>query len=492
MSGAPKRPHEEGSHPTSSKRPLEETPMFANGSGKFVHSFVNVQLPRYEVGHDGRLAKVFRDGDKRQSPSPYPFSSSSNDSGLGHSGAFESRPELRDSKENRGAKIENRETMADPYTETRMDCQAVKNEKDVKSENRGDDKEIKSDRESHLGFKGENKIENDIRSAGNSHLNWSEPKEHHRGKRYSESINVVKDYWGKNVHNVDENGKEALTAEEREHLEVHEAVGENKVDMKGDDKIKEKEKKRKDEKHKEWEERDKDGNDRRNNMQLGGISSTERMESTREERERWERERKDALKDKERPKDRDKDHIKRDMLNVNEDSLHDGKELVEGPLKMAEQESSALEPKRLKELDNRKAIDSYAKDWKRERDLDGEGDRHEKRGRCFDKESDDGYIEGEGVLERDREAFGYGVQQRRRMLRPRGTPQVSNREPHSRSCSRDIDGYVLLYLFLFACFRWCYVILSSLYIQHLLRWPDAKLLVFSFSYLCGSITIISL
>eukprot|EP00268_Persea_americana_P057888 TRINITY_DN6962_c0_g1_i3.p1 TRINITY_DN6962_c0_g1~~TRINITY_DN6962_c0_g1_i3.p1 ORF type:complete len:805 (+),score=176.33 TRINITY_DN6962_c0_g1_i3:148-2562(+) len=445
MSGAPKRSHEEGSHPTTSKRPLEEAPMFSNVSGKFVHSFVNVHLPRYEPGHDGRLAKVprieFRDGDKRQSLTQYQFSSPTNDSGLDHSGAFENRPELRDSKESRGGKIENRETMVDPYMETRMDSQAVKNEKDARSENKGDIKEIKSDRESHMGFKGENKIEKEIHGAGNSHSNWSDPREHQRGKKYSESTNDVTDSWRamrNNLPNVDENGKEASTAEEREHLEVHEAVGENKVDVRGDDKLKEKERKRKDEKHKEWGEREKDRNDRRNNLQLGG-NSTERMESTREERERWDRERKDALKDKERPKDSDKDYIKRDMLNVHEkESLLDGKELMDGTLRMAEQD--AVEPKRLIELDSRKVVDREAKDWKRERDLDGEGDRHEKRGRSFDKESDDGYVEGDGVSERDREALGYGVQQRRRMLRPRGTSQASNREPRFRPRAQDIDG----------------------------------------------------
>ncbi|RWR92657.1 Histone deacetylation protein Rxt3 [Cinnamomum micranthum f. kanehirae] len=425
MSGAPKRSHEEGSHPTTSKRALEESSMFPNLPGKFVQPISNDYHPPYEPWHDGRLAKVprieSRDGDKRQPlVSMYRMPTSTNDSCLDHPVHSENRAELRDSNENRGAKIDNKETKADPYTEIRMDPQTAKNEKDLLSENRVDDKEIKSHRESLTDFKGELKIEKDENKES---LIW----------------NIVRN----SLRNMEENRKEASTTEERDHLEAHEAVGENKVDMKSDEKLREKERKRKDEKHKEWGERDKDRNDRRNNLQLGGTS-TERMESTREERERWERERRDVPRDKERPKDREKEHIKRETLNVNEkESLHE-KEPVDGSVRMVEHESSALEPKRPKEFDSWKAAaDRDAKDRRREKDLDVECDRHEKRTRCYDKESDDGCIEADGVSERDREVFGYGVQQRRRLLRPRGTPPASNREPRIRSRARDNDGLPL-------------------------------------------------
>lgn len=421
MSGAPKRSHEEGSHPTTSKRSLEENPIFSNLPGKFVQPVSNDYHSPYEPWHDGRLAKVprieSRDGDKRQSLVPiYRLSSSTNED---HPVASENRPELRDSNENRGAKIDNKETKTDLYTEIRTDPHAAKDEKDLISENRGDDKEIKSHRESLTDFHGEIKIEKD---ENRESLIW----------------NIMHN----SLRNIDENRKEASTTEEREHFEAHEAVGENKVDMKGEEKLREKERKKKDEKHKEWGERDKDRNDRRSNLQLGGTS-TERVESTKEEKERCERERRDVPRDKERPKDRDKEHIKREMLNANEkETLHE-KEHMDGSVRTAEQESSASEPKRLREFDSWKAVDRDVKDRKREKDLDAECDRHEKRARCYDKESDDGCIEADGVSERDREAFGYGVQQRRRMLRPRGTP-ASNREPRFRSRPRDNDGYAFL------------------------------------------------
>ncbi|XP_058110960.1 uncharacterized protein LOC131253823 isoform X2 [Magnolia sinica] len=445
MSGAPKRLHEEGSHPTTSKRPLENIPIFTQLAGKFTQSVANEYHQPFEHGHDGRFSKVQRteprDVDKRSPLLPLYRMPSSSDSYLDQPVTSENRAELRESKDNRGAKIENRDMKAETrelHTETRMDSQASKGEKDIiRSENRGDDKEIKSDRESNTDFRGETKIEKDGYTAGNSHLNGNELKEHYRGKRYSESPSDGVDPWRfprNNLHSSNEIGREAFATEERAYLEVHEAVGENKVDLKSDDKFREKERKKKDEKHRDWGEREKDRNDRRNNLQL-----------TNREPEGWEREKKDSLKDKERPKEREKDHVKRETSNINEkESLHNEKELVDGSVKIAEQESPALEQKKFKEFDSWKAIDRDAKDRKKEKDVDVEGDRHEKRGRCYDKESDDGCMEADGIAERDREGFGYGVQQRRRMLRPRGMSQVANREPRFRSRARDSEGYALL------------------------------------------------
>jgi hypothetical protein len=59
------------------------------------------------------------------------------------------------------------------------------------------------------------------------------------------------------------------------------------------------------------------------------------------------------------------------------------------------------------------------------------------------KESDDGCADGEIATERERGVFNYGVQQRKRMLRPRGSPQVANCEPRFRSHTQDSEGYVL-------------------------------------------------
>ncbi|XP_058097718.1 uncharacterized protein LOC131242833 [Magnolia sinica] len=442
MSGAPKRLQgHEGSHPMTSKRPLEEPSIFSNLSGKFNQSLPNEYHPPFVPMSDGRLAKVQRieprDADKRSSVLPlYRIPSSSFGSCLGHPVAAESRPELRDSKDNRSAKIENRETKADTRelsNDTRMDPQASKGEKDTRSDSVAGDKEIKSERESQTDFKGEIKVEKDGYIPGNSHLNCNEPKENNRGKRYSETPNDGMDPWRvarDNSRSMDDTGKEALKTEERECLEACEAVGENKVDWKAEEKLKEKEGKRKDEKYRDWGEREKDRNDHGNNLQLGSTS-TERRELTREEREleRWEMEKRDVLKDKERPKDREKDHIKREALNINEKEIpHNGKGLVDGSFKMPDQESSELEQKRLKQLDSLRVMDRDDKEQKREMDLDVEGDRRDKSGRSY-KEPDDACREGDRVAERDREVFSPGVQQRRRMLRSRGTSQPASREP---------------------------------------------------------------
>eukprot|EP00262_Sarcandra_glabra_P011518 TRINITY_DN2780_c0_g1_i1.p1 TRINITY_DN2780_c0_g1~~TRINITY_DN2780_c0_g1_i1.p1 ORF type:complete len:817 (+),score=173.64 TRINITY_DN2780_c0_g1_i1:177-2627(+) len=456
MSGAPKRLHEEGSISATSKRPVEESAyIFSNLPGKLTQSVANDNRPSFEMGQDGRFPKVLRteprDTDKRFSLVPMYRLPSSNES-LVHPVTSENRPDLRESKDHRDGKIDNKETKAESrefYIETRMDLQGVKGERDIKLEAKRDDKEIRSitDRESHTEFKGEIKMEKDDYAAGNSQLNWKEPKEHHRGKRYPESSNDGVDPWcisRNNLHSADETGKEASTTEERDCLEAHEAVGENKFDLKGEEKFKDKDRKKKEEKHRDWGERDKDRNDRRNNLLLGSSTNNERRESMREDREteRWDRERKDVPKDKERPKEREKDHIRREVSNANEkESLHSEKELLDGSAKLHEQESPASEQKRLKEFDSWKAVDRDSKDRKRERDhQDGEGDRHEKRGRVYDKESDDGCTDGDVITERDRDAFGHGVQQHRRMLRPRGTPQSANREPRFRSRARDNEG----------------------------------------------------
>ncbi|KAL4562573.1 hypothetical protein LXL04_034782 [Taraxacum kok-saghyz] len=70
---------------------------------------------------------------------------------------------------------------------------------------------------------------------------------------------------------------------------------------------------------------------------------------------------------------------------------------------------------------------------KERRDGNGNGNGDTERS----KDSDDGGGGGGGDLER--EAFNYGVQQRKRMLRPRGSPQVGNRDPRFRSRPHDND-----------------------------------------------------
>ncbi|GFY86424.1 zinc finger CCCH domain protein [Actinidia rufa] len=357
--------------------------------------------------------------------------SSSSDSHSDHPVASENRSELRDSKDN-----------------TRY----LKGENQSGKESRGDDnKEAKSDRDRdayhpEYNFDGV-KTEKD----GNNQLNWKESKEQFRGKRYPDAPGGNADPWRANVHGpVEREGvKEGSATEDRDYFEAHEAVGEDKVDLKGEDRFKDKDRKRKELKHRDWGERDKDKNERRNNLQLGS-SSGEGKESTREEREaeRWERERKDLSKDKEKLKEREKDHFKREAWSgAEKDVLHNEKEAMDVSARTPEFENLTLEQKKQKEHDGWKNIDREARERRKERDADVEGERPEKRSRCYNKDSDDGCADTEGGPEKEREALNYGVQQRKRMLRPRGSPQVANREPCFRSHAQDNEGYIFQYFF---------------------------------------------
>ncbi|KAF9602131.1 hypothetical protein IFM89_025176 [Coptis chinensis] len=383
MSGTPKRLHEEVSHSSASKHVIENANLSHsnNHSGKLKQLASNEYHPlQFESGQDGRSAKVprteSRDVDRRSPMHPlYRTTPPSNDSYVDHHCTSENRVESRDYKDSRDPKVDNR---------------------DFKGETR--------DMESHMEFKGDVKIDKDAYNAGNSPLNWKDPREQHRGKRYPEA---------------------ATDGEENEFV------------VKSDDKLKDKDRKKKGEKHRDWGERDKDRIDRRSNLPLGN-SSSEHREITREEREseRWERDRKDIQKEKERPKEREKDHIKKETLNgIEKEGLHNEKESADGSIRTPELENPAVEQRRQKEHDGWKADDRESKDRKKERDVESEGDRHEKRGKCYDKESDEGLMEGDGGTEKEREGFSFGVQQRKRMLRPRGS-QI-NREPRFRSRSRD-------------------------------------------------------
>ncbi|XP_022749421.1 uncharacterized protein LOC111298923 [Durio zibethinus] len=459
MSGAPKRSHEEGGGHSSSasKYPHEDTGTYPKMPSSLVPTEYHHPAP-YEMGQDARMPRIPRteprDSDRR-SPLQHPLyrmpsSTVSNDSHMdSHQGGSESRMEPRDAKENREVRVESREPRVEQrefYGEAaKREYQSGKGEKDGRFESRGDEsKELKYDRENYGEPKGDVKVEKDLYGGPSINSSWKDSRDYHRGKRYSDPPGGNIDPWhiqrSSSVGPV-EAGKEGSATEERDFAEAHEAVGENKFDLKGEDRFKDKDKKRKDGKHRDWGDRDKERSDRRSSMQVGN-SSGEIKESAREEREaeRWERERKD-LKEKERPKEREKDHIKRESLNgAEKEGLNNEKELGDGPVRMQEQENQASEQKKQKELDAWKNVDREARDRRRERDGDTEGDRPEKRNRCYDKESDDGCADGEGAAEREREAFNYGVQQRKRMLRPRGSPQVANREPRFKPRPQDNDG----------------------------------------------------
>ncbi|KAJ7975552.1 zinc finger CCCH domain-containing protein 13-like isoform X2 [Quillaja saponaria] len=453
MSGAPKRPHEEAGH-TSSKHSNEDSGAYPKLSSAVSNEY---RIP-YDVGQDSRVAKAprneSRDADRR-SPlhSMYRMPSSSHDSHIDYPVASENRLELRDSKDSRDIWFENRDMKTEKrelYADTKKDSQNAKSDKDVRFESRGDEiKDLRYDRDSHNDTKVEMKIEKDGYGVSSSHLNWKDSKEYQRGKRYSEAPSGSLDSWNASRGHTQgpiEVGKEGSTTEERDYMETHVVVGENKVDSKVDDNLKEKDRKRKDMKHRDWGEREKERSDSRSSA-LVANSSGEFKESAKEERdtERWERERererRDLPKDKEALKEREKEQIKREPWNgIEKDSSQNEKELGDGSVRIPEQENLVPEQKKHRDFDSWKNIDKEDKDRRKEKDPDAEGERSNRRSRSYDKESNDGCADGEGATEKEREVYNYGVQQRKRMQRSRGIPLVANREGHFRSSTQDTEG----------------------------------------------------
>ncbi|ONI14429.1 hypothetical protein PRUPE_4G280600 [Prunus persica] len=446
MSGAPKRPHEESGHSSSSKYPHDDSGAYP----KLSSSVSNEYHPPYEMAQDSRLPKIPRTESRdldRRSPihSIYRMPSTSNDLHVDQAAPSENRLESRDSKDTRDLRFENRDTKTetrDLYSESRRDTQNAKGEKDVRYDSRGDDnKETKYERENFNDVKADLKMEGYV--VPSSHLNWKDSKEYHRGKRYSDAPAGSTDAWHRSsTQGHVELGKEVLATEERDHVEAHEAVGENKFDSKGEDKFKDKDRKRKDMKYREWGDRDKERSDRRSTIPVAN-SSSECKEPAKEERdsERWERERRDTGKDKERLRERERDHTKKDPWNgVEKDGSNNEKEVGDGSIRVSEQEILPAEQKKQKDFDSWRNVDRESRDRRKERDVDVEGDRTEKRSRGYDKESDDGCADCEGATDRDKEVCNYGVQQRKRMQRSRGSPQVANRELRFRSRTQDNEG----------------------------------------------------
>ncbi|XP_061369463.1 uncharacterized protein LOC133312306 [Gastrolobium bilobum] len=448
MSGTPKRSREESVHP-SSKQQHEDSGTYS----KLVSSTVsNENHMSYDISQDSRAAKAprieFRDVDRR-SPlhSVYGMPSSANDSHADHPVATESRIESRDSKDGRDLQFEGRDTKREKeLLGERRDPQSAKSEKDVPVEGGGDDnKDLRHDRDSHNDSKGDSKTEKDSCSVVSSHLNRKDSKEHHRGKRYSDapsgSLDTLHMLHG-NMQGSLEVGKESSTAEERDYVEAHAAVGENKFVSRVDDRSKEKDRKRKDVKHRDWGEREKEKSDRRNSTQVIN-SSVDCKESAKEDRdvERSEREEKDLPKEKEILNEREKDQMKRESWNGMEKEVPNNmKEPVDGSVKLPEQEIVLPEQKRQKDVDSWKNVDKNAREKRKERDADLEGDKSNKRNRCFDKESDDGCAEGERPIEKEKEIYNYSGQHRKRIQRSRGIPQVPNQEPRFRSLTQENEG----------------------------------------------------
>ncbi|KAJ8540222.1 hypothetical protein K7X08_030141 [Anisodus acutangulus] len=431
MSGTPnKRPHEDGGNGGGSNHSYSSAPKYSHDDSGAFPKVVSSGTPEYhasfDVGQNARLPMIqrtesSRDADRRSPVLPmYRVSSCPIVSHPDHSVASENR--LVEPKENnKEVKVENR----DAKSELRELYQGAK---------AGDGKDNKHDRDAYTEYKGDVKADKDRFG-----VSWKDSKEQNRGKRYTDLPVGNMDPWhASRAHGAAEIGKEVSNSENRDFAKVREAVAENKMDLKGDDKYKDKDRKRKEGKHREWGERDKERNDCRNNLQLGN-SSLDNKESLKQEKEseRWEKERNDLTKDKDRPKDWEKDHVKREVLQSE-------KEVIDVPGKTNEPENSTVEQKKQKDHDNWKNTDGDGSERRKERDIDLEGERGEKRGRCHDKESEEGDLDTEGGGEREREAFNYGVQQRKRMSRPRGSP-MANRDPRFRSHTHENEGNVSIF-----------------------------------------------
>ncbi|KAI3698241.1 hypothetical protein L6452_31354 [Arctium lappa] len=464
MSGTPnKRVHEDGGGHSSLSRysHMQDDSGTCSGMGGANSKLTNPSAPTdyhgpsFDIGYgqndigygqNVRMPKVPRteprELDTRRSPYYRLLPSSLIVSQSDHAVNPEDRVESRDSRDNvRDLKAESRDVKA----ESKDLYQGAKSDKDVRYVNRGDDhKDTKYERDTYSDYRNELKTDKDAYNSANSHLNWKESKEHHRAWKNPDTSGGNLDSWHvsrSDVHGQVEIARESLTTEEKDYTEAHEAVCENKVDVKGEDRIKERDRKRKDGKHREWGENNKERTEGRNNLQVGNINN-EMKDPTKEEREteKWEKE-KDLLKDKDKLRDKEKDHTKTDSWIVNEkEGLQNEKEDVDVSSRALEQENLSLEQRKQKSIDSWKDLDKESKDRRIERDADIEGERSERRNKGFDKDSDDGGVDVEGSADREREVFNYGVQQRKRMLRPRGSPQVANRDPRFRSRPQDNDG----------------------------------------------------
>lgn len=429
-------------HPSVLKYPHDDQGTYSGIGGKVVVSSRHDYHAPYDMGQDGRMPKIApRSNESRDAERRLPLLPKSIYRHSDHAGS-ESRMEFRDPKDNiKEIKVDNRNMKS----ESRELPQTAKSDK---YDGRADDsKESKHERDTYSEPKGNEKLDKDVYGGSNSQLNWKDVKEQHRLKQYPDVPGGNAETWQTSrgsLHGPADAGKEGLHVDDKDFAEAREAVGENKVDAKGDDKFKEKERKRKEGKHWDWAERDKERIDCRNNLQHGN-NSNENKDVGREEREpeRWGNEKgnekKEPQKEKEKFNEKEKDNVKKELWSgLDKEAPHNEKELVETPGKSSEQENSTLEPKK-KDHDNWKNADREARDKKKERDAELEPERPDKRSRYHEKELDDS-AHVEGGTEREREVFNCGVQQRKRMLRPRGSPQLGNRDSRFRSGANDNEG----------------------------------------------------
>ncbi|KAG6397351.1 hypothetical protein SASPL_143518 [Salvia splendens] len=165
-----------------------------------------------------------------------------NDSRSDHVGS-ESRMEFTDSKHSiKEVKVESRNMKS----ESRDLPQTAKSDK---HDGRCDDnKESKHGRGTYSEPKGNEKLDKDGCSGSSSQLNLKYVKEQHRLKQYPDvpggNAETGNTSLG-SLHGPTDAGNEVLHVDDKDFSEACEAVGENKVDTKVDDKLKDKDRKRK-------------------------------------------------------------------------------------------------------------------------------------------------------------------------------------------------------------------------------------------------------
>ncbi|XP_028756479.1 uncharacterized protein LOC114715764 [Neltuma alba] len=440
MSSMLKRSHEETVQ-SSSKHPHEDAVTYSKLSSLASNEY------HIETVQDSCVAKIPRyeshDTDRQFPPhSAHRMPSLSNEPHLNHPVSTENSLEVRDFKDGRDLQLVNCDVKSEKnefHGELTRDSQIAKNEKDVHVKGREDDKkDVRYDRDSRHDFKGDMKTEKNGYSVSSSPLNLKESKERHRGKRYSDASSGALDVRHVSHGNTKGSlvaGKEGSTAEEKNYVESHEALGENK----SKDRSKEKDRKRKDVMHWDCREKEKQRSDCRSSMQV--ATKDEGKDSAKEVRDvqRLERAKRDVPKDKASLKERGKDRIKRDLCNEIVKVQNNEKEHGDASVKIPEQDKALPEQKKPKDHDNWKNVDGEPAERRTEKNSDL-GDRADKRSRSFDKEPEEGSADREGEAENEKEVYNSGVHHRKRVKRSRGLPQVANCEPHVRSPAQDNEG----------------------------------------------------
>ncbi|KAG9151656.1 hypothetical protein Leryth_001953 [Lithospermum erythrorhizon] len=430
-----KRSHEEGgngsgsfSHMSISKYPHVDSTALPGTGSKLTSSGTTDYHTSHEVAQESRMQKIprteVRDPDRKSPLVPmFRTSSSSNDVRSDRPAGIESRMDFKESWNN------NRDFKVETKIESRNLHQVAKVEKDRKIDAKTEDnKETNPEKDTYAERKNDVKSDKEGSGLVSSQLNWKDSKDHYWGKSYPDDIvgNVDSRYSSRAIpHGPAEAGKQGSNTEGKEHHEFHEIVGRNKIDLKGDDKVKDKDMKRKEGKHRDWGEVDKERSDRRNTLPLGGSSIEKDVLKDEREAEKWTRERKDMLKDKEKPKEIEEIMKKESWRGAEKESPH--KESVDISGSHADQDEVVSEQKKQNE------------NLKERKEIDGEvhGERADTHNRFNDKESDEG-MDAEGGTGKEKE----GTQHRKKMLRPRASPRA-NRDPHI-SHSQDIEGQVCL------------------------------------------------